>query len=73
VLVFTIAPGWVDTDMASSTLNGPGGEAVRTQSPLRRVAAAEEIARIVLFCAVDAPAYMTGAIIDANGASYLRT
>jgi len=73
VLVFTIAPGWVDTDMASSTLNGPGGEAVRAQSPLRRVAAAEEIARIVLFCAVDAPAYMTGAIIDANGASYLRT
>lgn len=73
ILVFTIAPGWVDTDMAASTLNGPDGDAVRTQSPMRRVATAEEIARIALFCARDAPAYMTAAIIDANGASYLRT
>ncbi len=73
VLVFTIAPGWVDTDMAASTLNSPDGEAVKAQSPLRRVATAEEIARIALFCAKDAPAYMTAAIIDANGASYLRT
>ena len=73
VLVFTIAPGWVDTDMAASTLNSPDGEAVKAQSPLQRVATAEEIARIALFCAKDAPAYMTAAIIDANGASYLRT
>ena len=73
VLVFTIAPGWVDTDMAAPTLDSPDGEAVKAQSPMRRVATAEEIARIALFCAQDAPAYMTAAIIDANGASYLRT
>jgi NAD(P)-dependent dehydrogenase (short-subunit alcohol dehydrogenase family) len=73
ILLFTIAPGWVDTDMASSTLNSPDGEAVKAQSPMRRVATAEEIARIALFCAQDAPAFMTAAIIDANGASYLRT
>jgi NAD(P)-dependent dehydrogenase (short-subunit alcohol dehydrogenase family) len=40
---------------------------------MRRVATPDEIARIVLFCARDAPAYMTAAIIDVNGASYLRT
>ena len=73
ILVFTIAPGWVDTDMAAPTLNSPDGETVKAQSPLRRVATADEIARIALFCAQDAPAYMTAAIIDANGASYLRT
>jgi NAD(P)-dependent dehydrogenase (short-subunit alcohol dehydrogenase family) len=73
VLVYTIAPGWVDTDMAAPTLNSPDGEGVKAQSPMRRVATAEEIARIALFCAQDAPAYMTAAIIDANGASYLRT
>lgn len=73
VLVYTIAPGWVDTDMAASTLNSPAGEAVKAQSPMRRVATPEEIARIALFCAQDAPPYMTAAIIDANGASYLRT
>ena len=73
ILVFTIAPGWVETDMAASTLSSPGGDAVRAQSPLRRVATPEEIAIITLFCATEAPPYMTGAIIDANGASYLRT
>lgn len=73
VLVFTIAPGWVDTDMATATLNSPAGEAVKAQSPMRRVGTPEEIARIALFCAQDAPAYMTAAILDANGASYLRT
>jgi NAD(P)-dependent dehydrogenase (short-subunit alcohol dehydrogenase family) len=73
ILVFTIAPGWVDTDMAAPTLRSDQGNAVRAQSPLQRVATPEEIARIVLFCARDAPAYMTAAIIDANGASYLRT
>ena len=33
----------------------------------------EEIARTATFCALDAPATMTGSIIDVNGASYLRT
>jgi NAD(P)-dependent dehydrogenase (short-subunit alcohol dehydrogenase family) len=73
VFVFTIAPGWVDTDMAAASLSGPDGDAIRAQSPMHRVATADEIARIALFCAQDAPESMTGAIIDANGASYLRT
>ena len=41
--------------------------------PLGRVASADEVARAVVFCALDAPAAMTGSIIDVNGASYLRT
>jgi hypothetical protein len=32
-----------------------------------------EVARTAVFCALDAPAAMTGSIIDVNGASYLRT
>jgi 3-oxoacyl-[acyl-carrier protein] reductase len=34
---------------------------------------AEEIASTIVFCALDAPAAMTGSILDVNGASYLRT
>nr|MBC8366733.1 SDR family oxidoreductase [bacterium] len=49
------------------------GDAVRAQSRLNRVATPEEIAKVVIFLAADAPAYMTGAILDVNGASYLRT
>jgi 3-oxoacyl-[acyl-carrier protein] reductase len=73
VLVFAVAPGFVGTDMAKEILEGPRGAAIRAESPLDRVTAPEEVAAIVRFCALDAPAAMTGAIVDVNGASYLRT
>jgi NAD(P)-dependent dehydrogenase (short-subunit alcohol dehydrogenase family) len=73
VLVYCVAPGWVETEMAAEFLAGPRGAEIRAQHPLGRVTRAEEIARTVAFCALDAPAAMTGAVIDVNGASYLRT
>jgi NAD(P)-dependent dehydrogenase (short-subunit alcohol dehydrogenase family) len=73
VYVFCLAPGWVDTDMAAASLTGPRAAEIRAQHPLGRVATADEIARTAVFCALDAPATMTGSIIDLNGASYLRT
>jgi 3-oxoacyl-[acyl-carrier protein] reductase len=73
VYVFCLAPGWVETDMAAGYLAGPQGAEILAQHPLGRVATPEEIARTVAFCALDAPATMTGSIIDVNGASYLRT
>ncbi len=71
--VFCLAPGWVDTDMAADSLHGPRREEIRAQHPLGRVATADEVAGAAEFCALDAPATMTGCIIDINGASYLRT
>jgi len=47
--------------------------AVLVDQPLGRVATPEEVAQVATFCALDAPASMTGAIIDVNGASYLRS
>jgi NAD(P)-dependent dehydrogenase (short-subunit alcohol dehydrogenase family) len=73
IYVFCLAPGWVDTDMASQYLAGPRAAEIRAQHPLGRVATAGEIARAAVFCGLDAPATMTGSIIDLNGASYLRT
>ncbi|HEY5079844.1 MAG TPA: SDR family oxidoreductase [Opitutaceae bacterium] len=73
VLVYCLAPGWVETEMAAGLLAGPRGEEIRGQHPLGRVTTAEEVARAAVFCALDAPAAMTGAVIDVNGASYLRT
>jgi 3-oxoacyl-[acyl-carrier protein] reductase len=73
VYVFCLAPGWVETDMAAEHLTGPRGAEIRADQPLGRVATTTEIARTVAFCALDAPAAMTGCIIDVNGASYLRT
>jgi 3-oxoacyl-[acyl-carrier protein] reductase len=73
IYVFCLAPGWVETEMAADHLASPGGAEILAQHPLGRIASPEEIARTATFCALDAPAAMTGSIIDVNGASYLRT
>jgi 3-oxoacyl-[acyl-carrier protein] reductase len=73
IRVYVIAPGFVETDMASVVLDSPQGDNIRAQSPLNRVARVDEIARLALFLAGEGTGYMTGCIIDINGASYLRT
>jgi 3-oxoacyl-[acyl-carrier protein] reductase len=73
IYVTTVAPGFVETDMAAPLLQGPAGDAIRAQSPLNRAATAEEVARVVVFLASPGTEYLTGAIVDVNGASYLRT
>ena len=73
VLVYCVAPGWVETEMSAAALSGAGSGEILSQHPLGRVTRAEEVAGAVVYCALDAPAAMTGAILDVNGASYLRT
>ena len=73
VYIGVVAPGYVETDMAAGTLSGPEGENIRQQSPLGRVALPEEVAYAVLFLASAGSEFSTGAIIDVNGASYLRS
>ena len=72
VYSYAIAPGFTDTAMAGDYLESRGGAGLLADIPLGRVAQPEEIARIAVFCALDAPESMTGATIDANGASYVR-
>ena len=72
ILSFAITPGFTDTAMAGDYLASRGGAGLLADIPLGRVAEPEEIARIAVFCALDAPPSMTGATIDANGASYVR-
>jgi 3-oxoacyl-[acyl-carrier protein] reductase len=73
IYVGVVAPGFVDTEMASRILDGPQGDEVRAQSPLGRVARPEEVAQAVVCLAAEGSEFMTGTIIDVNGASYLRT
>jgi len=72
VIVAAVAPGWVETDMTTSHLEGAEGDAIRAQSPMKRVALSEEVADVVLFLAGTKAEFITGAVIDVNGASYLR-
>jgi len=73
VQVYTIAPGWVDTDMTHEILQSERGKAVAAQSPMNRVATPEELANAITLLASAGTEYMTGCILDMNGASYLRT
>ena len=59
--------------MARGHLSGATGADILAQHPLGRVSQPEEVANAALYCALDAPAAMTGCVIDVNGASYLRT
>ena len=72
ITVHAIAPGFIETAMVRSHLQGDAGDAVRAQSPLNRVATVEEVARAVLYLASPGARFTTGGILDLNGASYLR-
>jgi NAD(P)-dependent dehydrogenase (short-subunit alcohol dehydrogenase family) len=72
VLVTAVAPGFVETDKTYEILAGSQGDEIRNQSPLGRVATPEEVAHTVLFLAAPGSEWLTGAVVDLNGASYLR-
>ncbi|HET8659113.1 MAG TPA: SDR family oxidoreductase [Micromonosporaceae bacterium] len=73
IAVATVAPGFVETDMTNEHLKPPRGDAIRAQSPFGRVARPEEIAAAVLWLASPEAEWASGAILDLNGASYLRS
>jgi 3-oxoacyl-[acyl-carrier protein] reductase len=73
IAVASVAPGFVATDMTNEHLKAERGEAIRAQSPFRRVARPEEIAAAVQWLASPEAEWASGTIVDLNGASYLRT
>lgn len=73
VYFYAVAPGYVETAMTTDILNTKRGDIIRAQSPLNRVAKAEEVANTVFLLASEGTEFMTGCIVDINGASYLRT
>ena len=72
IYAFAICPGFTMTGMAEDYLNSRGGDKLLADIPLGKVADPEEVAAIAKFCALDAPPSMTGAVLDVNGASYVR-
>ena len=72
ILAFAICPGFTMTGMADEYMASRGGDKLLADIPLGRVAMPEEVATMARFCALEAPASMTGAVLDVNGASYVR-
>ena len=72
IAVSAVAPGFTSTEMAAEVLAGPRGDSIRADSPFGRVATTEEVARVVVFLAMDESRWLSGSVVDANGASYLH-
>lgn len=72
ILAFAVCPGFTMTGMADDYLASRGGDKLLADIPLGKVADPEEVANAVTYLALTAPPSMTGAVIDVNGASYVR-
>ncbi len=64
--VNAVTPGFIATDMLA-TIPDKVLDRIRSQIPVGRLGAPEEIARVVCFLAADASAYITGQIWAVNG------
>ncbi len=73
IYIATVAPGFVQTEMARPALAQRSEADIRREIPFGRVALPEEVARTAVFLASPGTEYLTGCIIDVNGASYLRS
>ncbi len=72
IAVSTVAPGFVETDMATEALAGEAGVARRAESPFGKVAAPQDVAAAIVYLASPQAEMASGTVIDVNGASFLR-
>ncbi|WP_293903866.1 SDR family oxidoreductase [Phenylobacterium sp.] len=72
ILAFAICPGFTMTGMAQDYLASRGGDRMLADIPLGRVADPGEVATAAAWLALEAPPSMTGAVLDINGASFVR-
>ena len=72
IYAFAVCPGFTVTGMVDDYLESRGGTAFLKDIPLGRPAEPGEVAETVRWLALDAPPSATGAVIDVNGASYVR-
>lgn len=67
VTVNAVAPGFIDTDMTQSALQGDARTALLAQIPLGRVGDCSEVAEAVAYLASPAAGYITGHVLRING------
>ncbi|MEX0692366.1 MAG: SDR family NAD(P)-dependent oxidoreductase [Gemmatimonadales bacterium] len=69
--VNSVAPGWVDTDMAAPAFADGGKDRIAQSIPLQRIASPEDIAGPIVFLLSDLARHITGEILNVNGGSVL--
>lgn len=72
ILVNSVAPGWVDTDLNVSVFTDPENKArIASTIPLGKIPTADEVAGSVLFLASPWSSVITGEVVNVNGGSVL--
>lgn len=72
IRVNCVAPGWVQTDMSSSTIADPElGAKIRAAIPIGRPGTPEEIAGPILFLCTPYAGFMNGSVMSVNGGAVL--
>lgn len=72
IRVNCVAPGWTDTDMASSALDEAAKQDVAKQIPLGRIGRPEDPAAAALFLLSDLAQFITGSTITVDGGFDMR-
>ena len=72
IYAFTVCPGFTVTGMVDDYIQSRGGLASLGDLPIGRPATTAEVADTVRWLALEAPPSATGAVIDVNGASFVR-
>lgn len=62
-----VAPGWVTTPMTAADLAAATPEGLRRLNPQARFGQADEIAEVIRWLVIDAPAFLTGSTITVDG------
>jgi len=67
VIVNSLAPGYVDTELTRQNNSPAAIEAIVASIPLRRMASADELAKVAAFLVSEKNTYITGQTIVADG------
>ena len=71
ITVNCVAPGWIDTEMAASSLQGADRARIEEGIPLGRVASAADVAGPIVFLCSDLARHVTGEVLNVNGGAVL--
>lgn len=72
ILAFTVAPGFVRTEMAERFMQEFGEADIVRDIPIGKIAPPQDIANVIAFLASGLAPHATGTTIDINGASYVH-
>jgi 3-oxoacyl-[acyl-carrier protein] reductase len=72
ILAFTVAPGFVSTEMSDKFIRECGEAQIVRDIPIGKIAPPQDVANVIAFLASGLAVHATGTTIDINGASYVH-